>query len=152
MCGIFCGREGQIEKECPEMNEKWACELKKVCREERYRDERERERAKLEKRSESKDVWTRKQLIDWFNQLNGISASLPRKNHLLVQLSTVGDHNLGLGLAALRAVWLHLLDNVQALHDLAKHDVLSVQPLRLHGAKKKSQRQKIVKKIKHRKF
>ena len=42
-CGIFRVRESQIEKECREMYEKWACELKKVCREERYRDERERE-------------------------------------------------------------------------------------------------------------
>jgi len=59
---------------------------------------------------------------------------LPSNTFLLVQFTRIGNDDLGLGLAALRAIRLHLLHHVQSLDDLPEHDVLPVQPLRFDGA------------------
>lgn len=46
----------------------------------------------------------------------------------LLKFAAVGDDGLGFGRAALRAMLLYRLDDVDALHDFAEHDVLPVQP------------------------
>lgn len=47
---------------------------------------------------------------------------------LFLQLTGVVDRKLFACLAGLGAEALHLLDNFQALYDLAENDVLAVQP------------------------
>jgi hypothetical protein len=56
---------------------------------------------------------------------------------LLVEFSAVGDGDLGLGLATLAAIRLHLLDHVQTLHHLSKDHMLAIQPLGFDGAEEK---------------
>lgn len=46
----------------------------------------------------------------------------------LVEFAAVCDDDLGFGRAALCAMLLYRLDDVDALHDFAEHDVLPVQP------------------------
>jgi len=46
----------------------------------------------------------------------------------LLQLAAVGDDHFGLRGAAFGAVLLHRLDDVGALHHVAEHHVLLVQP------------------------
>merc|ERR1712035_295929 len=51
-----------------------------------------------------------------------------------LELTTVGDNDWSAGLATLGADGLDLLDDVHALNDGAKNDVLAVQPSSLDGA------------------
>jgi hypothetical protein len=51
-----------------------------------------------------------------------------------LELTAVGNDDLGLGGAARRTVRLDLLDDVQALDDGAEDDVLAVQPRGLLSA------------------
>ena len=65
------------------------------------------------------------------------SRSSPKLWHglRLCQLAAVGnDHRLG-GLARLRADSLNLLHNIHAVCHTAKHHMLAIQPLSLHGTK-----------------
>mmetsp|Transcript_23988 Transcript_23988/g.59555 ORF Transcript_23988/g.59555 Transcript_23988/m.59555 type:complete len:284 (+) Transcript_23988:144-995(+) len=57
-----------------------------------------------------------------------------RAGHRHLELARVDDLHLLGGLAALAAHRLHRLDDIQALDDLAKDDVLAVEPRRLDGA------------------
>lgn len=52
----------------------------------------------------------------------------------ILKWTTIGDHNLLCGLARLRAVRFDLLDNIQALNNFAKDNVLVIQPGGLHRA------------------
>ena len=49
-------------------------------------------------------------------------------------LATVSDHDLLGSLAGLGTKALDLLDDIHALHHLAEHHVLAIQPLGLGGA------------------
>lgn len=51
-----------------------------------------------------------------------------------LQLARGRDEDLSLGLAALAAVGLNLLDDVHTLDDLAEDDVLAIEPRGLLGA------------------
>jgi len=50
-----------------------------------------------------------------------------------LELSRVSDGNLSRGLSALGSIAFDLLDDIHTIDDLAKNDVLSVQPLGLGG-------------------
>lgn len=52
----------------------------------------------------------------------------------ILKCTTVLNHNFLCGLAGLRAIRLDLLDDIQALDDLAEDDMLVIQPGGLHGA------------------
>jgi hypothetical protein len=63
-------------------------------------------------------------------------AALPervRRAVIGLQDSAVLDGDLRAWLAALRSLTLHRLDDVQAVNNLAEHDVLAVQPIGLDG-------------------
>ena len=47
----------------------------------------------------------------------------------ILQLTAVSNDDLLGGLAALRAEWLDLLDDVHTLDDTTENDVLTVQPI-----------------------
>ncbi len=51
----------------------------------------------------------------------------------VLQLARSLDDDLGAGLASLRAVGLDALDNIHALNNLAKDNVLAIEPGGLHG-------------------
>jgi len=62
-----------------------------------------------------------------------ITATSSSRKGARLELATVGNaHHLG-GAAALRANLLNVLDHVHAIDNVAKHDVLAVQPGGLDG-------------------
>lgn len=63
--------------------------------------------------------------VSWGLRDHGVSGDVDRK---YLELAAVRDGDLGAGFATVAAVALHRLDDVHALHHLAEHHMLPIQP------------------------